>query len=125
MIKKFLLITFLLFTQSVFAKKYCEDRKEKDIKICYLEYQLKYEKECKFTFVKLKEKKSSLKKDNYDLVSKEIYDINIERKRDPKQNNWFNLCFYPVQYYEMKCRKKVCGYHNMKNVKKILKKHRK
>lgn len=109
---KIILLISLFLSFNTMAQCYKSD----SVKLCFLKETIRYNKICykKSTHI------SNFKE--YKINNKIISEIDFKVYKNKKigGKNWFNYCFYPVNYYEMICRKKICGYYNIPKKNKKL-----
>ena len=104
---KVIIMSLMLFVTNAFG---CPESSA--VKICYLEYQLKYEKECWSKKLKINNHQKTYKRNKQDLKIKEELTYELKTKRKLSKSKDIHLCFYPANYWEMFCRREICGNSN-------------
>ncbi len=104
---KAIILFLILFIKNAFG---CAESQM--VKVCYLEYQLKYEKECWSRSLEISNYKRTYKKNKQDLRVIEKLTYKIKKKKKLSKSEDIHLCFYPANYWEMFCRREICGYSN-------------
>lgn len=109
---KFLLGLFLsILSINISSAKECHI--SDSVKLCFLQYKVKYKEICYKNEVIIKTVKHK-ENTNNDITTLKY---NIKNSKIIGGKNWFNFCFYPVNYYQGVCRKKICGDFNIPKIK--------
>lgn len=107
--KLIVLFTFLFLNNSFAKDCHLSD----SVKLCYLKYQIKYKKNCYKDEVFI----TKININEGDDIDETNLEYDLKKKKIIGGKNWYNFCFYPVNYYKGICRQKICGEFNIPKFK--------